>query len=146
MRLYPAFIALTLVVSTASCSQKNIQLHIVLNSNQCGFTQQQFKTIQSEQQLKQLFNQHAFNNPLKNLKAIDFQTSSLILLSMGSQSTAGYSIQLNSPIATLKNNAIKVDATFIKPKAGSMNAQVLTSPCALYVTDKLGDIRITLAQ
>ena len=144
MHINKLLVALTIIATTASCSQKSIQLDTILNSNQCGFSQQELVMINSDSQLNQLFKQHSFNSPIKNLNAINFDTSSLILLSMGQQTTAGYSIQLNSSTAIIGNDIIKVDATFNKPLAGSFNAQVLTSPCALYKMDKQEIKRIEL--
>jgi len=136
MHISKFLIALTIITSTASCSQKSIQLNTVLNSSQCGFVQHKLVLINSDEQLKQLFNPLSFNDPIKNLKAIDFDASSLILLSMGNQPTAGYSILLNSSTAVIDKGIIKVDAAFKKPLLGSLNAQVLTSPCVLYQMDK----------
>ncbi len=135
LKIIPSLSIFCLAISTASCSQKTVQLDTVLNANQCGFAQQNLVYISSDKQLRQLFKQR-FNSPIKKLDNIDFTSSALILVSMGQQPSSGYSIQLKSPDALVKNNTLSIDINFKKPSADSFNAQILTSPCALYKIDK----------
>jgi len=146
MPILKSLMALIIITATVSCSPKTIQLETVLNSNQCGFAHEQLIHISSDKQLNQLFNQRSFSTLIKHLKAIDFNASSLILVSMGSQPTAGYAIQLNNTLAIIDRDTLKLDATFKYPKKGLLKAQILTSPCALYQIDKLNINHVELAQ
>lgn len=126
---------LALSLSLTACSQKSVQLETVLQANQCGFSQQKVAYISSDKQLRQLF-KSTFNSPIKRLDDIDFETSALILVSMGQKPSNGYSITLKSSEGSIENKALSIDIGFNKPAANSYNAQVITSPCVLYKINK----------
>lgn len=138
-------ITTALILSGTACSQKTLQLDTYLQSNQCGISTQKLMYITSQNELDLLFTQ-GFNNPIKNLPSVDFNQMGLILVAMGQQANAGYSIQLNNTSAQLENEILSIDARFSQPSKDSVTAQVITTPCAVYQIDKLPITEVKLLQ
>jgi hypothetical protein len=63
---------------------------------------------------------------------IDFERSAVFVLSMGSQPTAGYGIELHSERATVQRESLTIPAGWQEPPADTMVVQVVTSPCIVF--------------
>ncbi len=68
----------------------------------------------------------------QSLGAIDFDRSAVFVLSMGSQPTAGYGIDLHSDRATVQRESLTIPAGWQEPPADTMVVQVVTSPCIVF--------------
>ncbi len=64
-----------------------------------------------------------------DLAAIDFDQLTVFIVSMGSQPTSGYSIELHADQASAQVTALTIPATWKEPAPDMMVAQVMTSPC-----------------
>ncbi len=75
---------------------------------------------------------------------IDFGRDGVVLVSMGQQRTAGYSLALHDANVPVADGVATVVVAFETPPPGAMVAQVLTSPCLLVRLPKEGirEVRI----
>jgi PrcB C-terminal len=60
---------------------------------------------------------------------VDFGDERIIVVSMGTKPTAGYSIDVAAGAARLRGDTLEIDADWLEPAEGAVVAQVLTSPC-----------------
>jgi hypothetical protein len=63
--------------------------------------------------------------------AVDFSREGVLLLAMGSRSTAGYALSLAEESATVRDGVLTVRVDWREPPSGALLAQVMTSPCLL---------------
>ncbi len=81
----------------------------------------------------------------------------LLLLSMGQQSSAGYSLTLSSTTAPLVDGVVSLQVAWNSPPEDMMVAQVVTEPClilalkrqpyeGIQVVDAYGKIKMTLSR
>lgn len=74
--------------------------------------------------------------PLKQLPQsladIDFEKTSLLVVSMGSRPTPGHAIELYSDQAPVQDASLTIPAAWMAPPADAMLAQLITSPCAVF--------------
>ncbi|MFO7642228.1 MAG: protease complex subunit PrcB family protein [Candidatus Competibacteraceae bacterium] len=85
--------------------------------------------------------------------AVDFSREGVLLLAMGSRSTAGYGLSLAEGAATVRDGVLTVRVDWGEPPPGALLAQVMTSPCLLVkmpaasferirVVDQQGQVRL----
>lgn len=67
----------------------------------------------------------------QSLATIDFARSSAIVVYLGSRPTAGYDIELYSDRASVQKTSLTIPAQWREPPAGSLAAEVMTSPCVV---------------
>ncbi len=83
--------------------------------------------------------------------------SRLLLISMGQQRSAGYSLALLSETTTVVDGQISIQVAWNSPPPGMMMAQVVTRPCLLLaltaqnykgvqVVDQTGALKMSLSQ
>jgi len=68
--------------------------------------------------------------------AMDFHDSYLVLINMGQQSTAGYVLEMDATAYVLRDHVAVIPVLWKEPEPGSMQAQVITSPCLLLQVPK----------
>ena len=68
----------------------------------------------------------------QELATIDFVTSVVFVVSMGSQPTPGYALELYSDRAPVQGSSLALPVDFLEPNVSAMLAQVVTSPCAVF--------------
>jgi len=63
--------------------------------------------------------------------AVDFSREGVLLLAMGSRSTAGYALSLAEESAIVRDGVLTVRVDWREPPSGALLAQVMTNPCLL---------------
>lgn len=122
----------------SACSNQSIPLEIIYHSNNCAPGGQSLKSINSATELEHLLNSFpkTFSNFPSIEKTIDYQKQSLIFFGLGQKSSAGYSIELKSKVATLSGKNLCLPISIIRPDEDGFQAQVITSPCQIYAIPK----------
>ncbi len=69
--------------------------------------------------------------PAPPVPAVDFPREGVLLLAMGSRSTAGYGLSLAEGTTTIRDGVLTVPVDWREPVPGALLAQVMTSPCLL---------------
>jgi len=91
--------------------------------------------------------------PAPPTPAEDFSREGVLVLAMGSRSTAGYGLSLAEGSATVRDGVLTVRVDWGEPPPGALLAQVMTSPCLLVkmpaasferirVVDQQGQVRL----
>jgi hypothetical protein len=62
---------------------------------------------------------------------VDFSREGVLMLAMGSRSTAGYGLSLAEESAIVRDGVLTVRVDWGEPPPGVLLAQVMTSPCLL---------------
>lgn len=75
------------------------------------------------------------NKKKETQQAFNINNKTYLVLTMGQQSSAGYSIELKELI--LKDSALKVYVKYQRPKKDAVVATVLTYPCLVIETDDI---------
>lgn len=73
---------------------------------------------------------------------VDFATEGVLVVRMGRQLTAGYALSLSESNVELKDGDAVVKVSRIEPAEGSIQAQVLTSPCLMVKLPAKGFSRV----
>jgi hypothetical protein len=68
----------------------------------------------------------------QELATIDFVTSAVFVVSMGSRPTPDYAVELYSDRAPVQGSSLTLPVDFLQPTPGAALAQVVTSPCAVF--------------
>ncbi len=69
--------------------------------------------------------------PAPPLPVVDFSREEVLVLAMGSRSTAGYGLSLAEKSAVVRDGVLTVRVDWSEPPPGALLAQVMTSPCLL---------------
>lgn len=69
--------------------------------------------------------------PAPPAPAVDFSREGVLVLAMGSRSTAGYALSLAEESAVVRDGVLTVRVDWREPPPGALLAQVMTSPCLL---------------
>ena len=69
--------------------------------------------------------------PAPSPPAVDFSREGVLVLAMGSRSTAGYGLSLAEKSAVVREGVLTVRVDWSEPPPGALLAQVMTSPCLL---------------
>jgi len=62
---------------------------------------------------------------------VDFDREGLLLVEMGERATAGYGVDLAAPEVEVRAGTAWVRTRWTMPAPGTINAQVITSPCVV---------------
>lgn len=62
---------------------------------------------------------------------VDFASEGVLIIHLGQQPSAGYGLSLGDTDVKVKDGQAVVSVTHTKPAAGTLQAQVLTSPCLM---------------
>ncbi|MBV1882359.1 MAG: protease complex subunit PrcB family protein [Pseudomonadales bacterium] len=127
-----------------ACNTTNEPLVVtaVYGSSQCFVNQQQISKIKTQQELTVLMDKGLAPiqrrlrvgakpeavPPVDSVN-VDFEKHDVYLISQGSKSSAGYSIKLASEVATIENDTLILPIEIKQPRRGTMQAQLMTSPC-----------------
>lgn len=76
--------------------------------------------------------------------AVDFHREAVLLLEMGQQPTAGYRVGLAEKPIRIEQGVAVVPVVWTEPAHGSIQAQVLTSPCVMIKLERAdyGRVRV----
>lgn len=67
----------------------------------------------------------------KGFFPVDFDKEGALLIEMGQRPTAGYQFSIGQNAVWVSDNTVNVKVSWIEPEAGTLLAQVITSPCIL---------------
>ncbi|HZX48950.1 MAG TPA: protease complex subunit PrcB family protein [Nitrospirota bacterium] len=67
----------------------------------------------------------------ENPPLVNFEKDGVLFIEMGQRSTTGYQLIIEEKPISVNNSIVDVNISWIEPSAGSIQAQVITSPCAL---------------
>ena len=117
-----------------ACSQQPVHLQTIYSSNNCMLREQIIKSFDTVNELNNFFDsmpKQFFQAPVK-LPEVDYGEQTLLLYALGQKPTAGYSIELYREDAVIKNQTLYLPVRVLQPASGSLQAQVITSPCQVY--------------
>jgi hypothetical protein len=73
---------------------------------------------------------------------VDWDRRALVLVAMGQRPSAGFSLGLAQESARVLDGALELRVDWLKPPAGTRQAQVITSPCLLLSVPRGGYGRV----
>jgi hypothetical protein len=129
------------------CSAEKVPIQIKYSSNQCGFIKPMLVSIKSAPELANLF-ELAQKRTLsaKTFKIdVNYQKQMLILFAIGEKPSSGYTILLRDEVARLESEQLYLPIDIEQPVEGSLQAQVISSPCQIYVIPKIEFMEILVA-
>lgn len=132
--LYRWLLLTCLVIAASACSQQRVHLQTIYSSNDCALREPVIRSIHSPAELTEIIQSKPVNfsqAPLV-LPEVDYDKQSLVLYALGQKPTAGYSIELYRDEASIKEQTLYLPVRVKSPEAGSVQAQVITSPCQIY--------------
>jgi len=115
-------------------SSDTVPIHVAWRNHQCRSDAASIESIQDADALanwwQPLASRQLPAKPLpESLGTIDFNESTLFVVLMGRQPTAGYDIELYDDRAPVQRASLTIPANWKKPSPDMMVAQVMTSPC-----------------
>ena len=135
------FVAVILITTNAcrpgieqAHSSDTVPIHTAWRDHQCRSDAASIESIQDADALaiwwQPLASRQLPAKPLpQSLGAVDFNESSVFVVLMGRQPTAGYDIELYDDRAPVQRASLTIPANWKKPSPDMMVAQVMTSPC-----------------
>ena len=123
-----------LVYISSACSHQQVPVQTIFSSNDCALREQVIKSIHTPAELTEIIQSKPvnFSQTPQVLPEVDFDKQSLVLYALGQKPTAGYSIELYRDEASIKEQTLYLPVRVKSPEAGSVQAQVITSPCQIY--------------
>jgi len=135
----PVFIFKCLVICclsyiSSACSHQQVPLQTVFSSNDCAIREPTIKSIDTAFELNNFFESMPVNFSQVPIAVpdINYDEQTLILYALGQQPTSGYSIELTQDHATIKKQTLYLPVRVQRPKGGSYQAQLITSPCKIF--------------
>ena len=121
------------------CSAEKVPIQIKYSSNQCGITKPMLISIKSASELANLFGPAQKRTlSAKTFKIdIDYQKQMLILFAIGEKPSGGYTILLRDEAARLESEQLVLPIDIEQPAEDSFQAQVISSPCQIYVIPRI---------
>ena len=119
-----------------------LAVEVLYASQQCGYSQANPEAtwIDNAQQLEASIKKIQHNMPggkVINLPKLDFKHEIVLLVEMGQQPTLGYRIELSeSDSLIVKQGLSQLTLDWVQPSAGSIVAQIVSSPCLLLKLDR----------
>ena len=113
----------------------DLNVEVLYKSIQCGRSDKDPAAtwITDKRQLRQVYERiekHILgSNP--DVPFVDFDEDGILFIEMGQRPTAGYYFDTEQASASARNGIVSVKMSWIEPEAGSMQPQVITSPCVL---------------
>ena len=123
-----------LLIFSGACSQQQVHLQTIYSSNDCALRERVIKSIHSTSELTGIIRSRPVNfsqTPAVEPE-VDFDKQSLVLYALGEKPSAGYSIELYREYANIKKQTLYLPVRVKRPVAGSIQVQVITSPCQVY--------------
>jgi hypothetical protein len=132
--LYRWLLPTCLVIASSACSQQQVHLQTIYSSNDCALREPTIRLIHTPAELTKIIQSKPvnFSQTTVVLPEVDYDKQSLVLYALGQKPTAGYSIELYRDDATIKEQTLYLPVRVLQPESGSMQAQVITSPCQIY--------------
>lgn len=129
-----------------ACSSQSLPLRSVYSANVCNTTTAETRTLQTQQEFERVVagKLKHLSEQAKPLPQLDFSRQSVILVAVGQQSSTGYAVVLKGERAVLKNHQLILPVTITRPAAGSLQAQVISSPCRVLSLPKVEYDQIVL--
>ena len=117
-----------------------IYLEVIFQSNQCGThtSAPSLEVVSSQQQLDlliQRLDRHTLGKK-RQPYLVNFKKMNVLFLEMGYRPTAGYRLLLSDEKVRLRDNEAIVEASWAEPPADSLQAQVITRPCLIFILPK----------
>lgn len=125
-----------------------IYADVIFQSIQCRRSEPEpaFGVVKSKQQLdlllQEINRQILGKEPKPYL--LDFKSMNVLVLEMGYRPTAGYSLSINKEKIRVENKQAIVTVQWAEPPEDSMQAQVITSPCAIFTLPKGDYSKVTV--
>ena len=118
----------------SACSHQQVPLQTVFSSNDCAIREPAIKSIDTASELNNFFESMpvSFSQAPIAVPDVNYDEQRLILYALGQQPTSGYSIVLTQDNATIKKQTLYLPVRVQRPKGGSYQAQVITSPCKIF--------------
>lgn len=125
--------------SHQSLADQTLSIQSIYGSNNCMITEPTVKVITSQVELNQLLGsmQNKFSLTEMFEPEIDFDNQLLILYAVGQKPSSGYSIELYKSDALLIDQKLHLPVRVQSPASGSMNAQMITSPCTILLLPRV---------
>lgn len=130
-------------LSQPSSGDEQMKITVLEQPLLCPIAKSGITEITSSKQWSGMLGSSPFSQPVVLSKAW-FEQYRLFAVSFGSKPTAGYSVKVNEQASyDAAKQTLHITASLQGPPAGSMTAQVITSPCVLVGAPK-GDYQAVL--
>jgi|GEM_PF-3843917 len=113
---------------------KTLPITEIYSSSICNINQQGITAIKDREALQGILkkaNSHRLNSKPEDLPSIDFGSSKVYLVAMGTRPNAGYALKITSNEASLENGVLHLPIQVKLPSENGMYAQMMASPCTL---------------
>ena len=133
----------SLILTACTHTLSNAPIDVLNQSAQCdpaveSATAQWLDDPQALQSAYQRINRHRMGTP--ETPTVDFETSGIVLIEMGQQTTGGYGLKLLKPEMMIDGMVAMIEINWQTPAPGAIVTQALTSPCLMLVVPR-GDYR-----
>jgi hypothetical protein len=131
-------LAITATFGLSACAALNddqtkvLPINEIYSASTCNIQAQGITAIKDKGQLQQVMkkaNAHRLDSKLLDLSLIDFRSSHVFLITMGTRPNSGYSLTRTGNEARLEDSALHLPIKVNLPEKDRMYAQVMTSPC-----------------
>ena len=138
--VFQCLTASILLTSTSGCSliaeSQTVTAQTFYSGSQCVVDKNNLnglliKDVDSLNQLETQLNRNKVGYSLQWSSQVDFQTETLIFISMGAQPSGGYGLSLPNPKADVNKDTATLQIQTHTPKPGMMTTQAITYPCLL---------------
>ena len=135
---------LGLLYISSACSQQPVSIQglaiqAIHTSNNCPMTETTLRSIDTQAELNHLMQTMPKKFGLKEMfePDINYKSQMLILYAIGQKPSSGYSIELYESDASLIDQKLHLPVRVQSPAKGSVQAQMVTSPCAIYLLPRV---------
>ena len=135
---------LCLLYISSACSHQRasipaLDIEVIHHSNNCDIEKPVIKTIDSAAELSKLLQSMPKKFGLGEMfePDINYENKMLILYGLGQKPSSGYGIELYQTNASLIEGKLHLPIRVTQPVSGMMQAQLLTSPCAIYLLPRV---------
>lgn len=107
---------------------------IVWQGQQCGIDQFTARPIDDAPALEAVLaevRRSQLGGDAESARTVDFSSRRALLVALGQKPTSGYRIELAPRAFELTSDGARLRLTLVRPSADRMQAQMLTSPCAV---------------
>jgi len=106
----------------------------IFSSINCNITEQGITEVTDEAVLQSIINKansHRLNTKPTNIPSINFKSSMVYLIALGSKPNSGYALKTLGKDANYDHGILNFPLEVQRPSEHGMYAQVITSPCTL---------------
>jgi len=135
---------LCLLYISSACSHQRasipaIDIDTIHHSNNCGIEKPVLKTIDSTEGLSHFLQTMPKKFGLGEMFEVDinYEDQMVILYGLGQKPSSGYGIELYQTNASLIDDKLHLPIRVTQPAPDMMQAQMLTSPCAVYLLPRV---------